>query len=343
MRPIRSAVLIAISTVVVLAAAACGGEETETKPTIRLADTQFESGWINNAIAEYVIEKGYGYPVESVIVSTFVAQATLASGDLDLMLELWQQNNPEWYEKETAAGNVINMGMTYEGGPQHWMVPKWVAEQYNIRTIEDMKRPEVVKLFPDPEDPNKGVFTDCIIGWNCEAINKAKFKAYGLDQVYNRLTPGSAAALDAALAGAQKKKDPIFGYYWAPTSMMGTYEWQVIEEPAYTDECWAEVTKGIDDNNYVPKLACAYEVLPVEKGINKGLQTKAPDVVEMLKKMNVGLEPLNKTAAWAIENNIQGNWEKAAIYYLQTFESRWTTWVPSDVSKKIKEALAESN
>jgi ABC-type proline/glycine betaine transport system substrate-binding protein len=41
---------------------ACSSEE-EIKPTIRFSDTQFESLWINNAIAQYVIKHGYGYPV----------------------------------------------------------------------------------------------------------------------------------------------------------------------------------------------------------------------------------------------------------------------------------------
>ncbi len=47
------------------------------------------------------------------------------------------------------------------------------------------------------------------------------------------------------------------------------------------------------------------------------------------------------TAAWAIDNDIQGDWEKAAIYYLQTYEDRWTSWMPSENADKVKEALAE--
>lgn len=330
---------IVFAAALALILSACG--EAETKATINVVDAQFESEWINNAIAEYVIEKGYGYPVETVQVSTVVGQASLAKGDVDLNMELWQQNNLEWYKKETAAGNIINLGRTYEGGPQFWIVPKWAAEQYNIRTVEDLKRPEVVKLFPDPEDPKKGSFINCILGWNCESVNRAKFKAYGLDGYYNIVSPGSAAAMDAALAGPQKKRQPVFGYYWAPTSMMGKYDWAVIQEPPFTDQCWAEVLKGSADRNYTPKEACAYQTLPVEKGMHKDLLKKAPDVVEMLKKMDVGLEPLNKTAAWGVENDIKGDWEKAAVYYLKSFESRWKTWMPDANYKKVKEALAQ--
>ncbi len=66
------------------------------------------------------------------------------------------------------------------------------------------------------------------------------------------------------------------------------------------------------------------------------------DVVTMLKKMVVGLEPLNKTAAWAKENEVQ-DWELAAIYYLKTYEERWKTWVTDDAYRQIKDALEKTS
>ena len=66
---------------------------------------------------------------------------------------------------------------------------------------------------------------------------------------------------------------------------------------------------------------------------------RRPDVVEMMKKMNVGLQPINVTAAYT-GANFEAQWDKAAIYYLQNYEDRWTTWMPADNIKKVKEALA---
>jgi glycine betaine/proline transport system substrate-binding protein len=56
--------------------------------------------------------------------------------------------------------------------------------------------------------------------------------------------------------------------------------------------------------------------------------------------MNVGLQPINVTAAWAVDADIQGDWEQAAIYYLQNYEERWSTWMPSDEAEKVRDALA---
>ncbi len=342
----RLATLIVALGAVAFISAACasipGAAGPVAKPTLKLVDTQFDSGWLNNAIAKYVIEKGYGYPVETVETTTVIAQASLANGELDVWMELWQQNWQETYDKELAAGNIQNLGPTYEAGPQFFTIPRWVAEQYNIKTVEDMKRPEVVKLFQNPENPAKGAFINCITGWQCAEINRAKFRAYELDKYYDMIDPGSSGALDAALAGPQKRHEPVFGYYWAPTALIGMFDWYVLQEPAYSKECWAEVLKGRDDKNYTPKQACAYPTLPVDKGINKGMQHKAPDVVELLKKMEVGLEPINKTLAWAKEHDVKPSSEQAAIYYLRTYESRWTTWMPADRVQKVKEALAQA-
>jgi len=84
-----------------------------------------------------------------------------------------------------------------------------------------MNNPEVAALFSDPENPSMGRMTSCIGGWTCYTINLVKQKAYGLDKYYTNFDPGSGGALDAAIAGAFAKKQPIFTYYWAPTGLMG--------------------------------------------------------------------------------------------------------------------------
>ncbi len=318
--------------------AGCGPAEQEEKPTIILADAQFESIWINNAIAEFVIEEGYGYPVEIIVMTTVIWQVALPKGEVHVQMELWQQNLIDWYNEEIGKGTIENLGMTYEGGPQFWIIPKWMAEQYNIKTVFDMK--DHWELVKDPEGPTKGAFLNSMIGWQCTAINVVKLEAYGLTEYYNIVDTGAAGALEAALAGAQKKKQPVFGYYWAPTAIMGAYDWYVLEEPEYNKAVWDKIIAAKDDPSLRPlSEACAYESLPIDKGIWSGLRDMAPDVVTMLEKMNVGLQPINKTAAWSVENEVQ-DWEVAAIYYLKNYEERWKTWVTDDAYQKIKDALA---
>ena len=58
----------------------------------------------------------------------------------------------------------------------------------------------------------------------------------------------------------------------------------------------------------------------------------------MIGKRMVGLEPLNATARWDIQNAVDA-WERAAICYLPPYEDRWRTWVTRDAYDKINAAL----
>jgi len=54
----------------------------------------------------------------------------------------------------------------------------------------------------------------------------------------------------------------------------------------------------------------------------------------------VGLEPLNETLAWAVDNAIGDDWERAAVHYLRSYE-RWQSWVTPQAYQRIREALEE--
>ena len=323
--------------VIALLVNGCGGG----KPVIKLYDGQWESLSVNNAIFQFIAEEGYGYSVEVVVMKTFGMQNALPSGEIDLNLEGWQQNISDWYDQQIGQGNIVNLGMTYEGGPQFYIIPKSVAEESAIHSIEDMK--DRWELFRDPQDSSKGVFYNCPIGSACTKLNRVKLEAYGLDRYYNLVSPDSLEALEAVLGRHQENGLAVFGYFWAPTALMGSYDWQVLEEPPHTDACRAKLAAAAEDQRpQTVDQGCAYENLPIDKLAHKDLPGKAPDLVAMLRNMNVGLEPLNKTLAWAVGNDVQGEWKRAAIHYLQNFEDIWTRWVPAHVAAKVKEALADS-
>ena len=85
--------------------------------------------------------------------------------------------------------------------------------------------------------------------------------------------------------------------------------------------------------------ACAFEDAPIEKIAHEALLRKAPDVVDMLRRMNVGLEPINQTLAWANDNEVE-DWGRAAVYYLRTYNDRWKAWVTPEAAERIETALA---
>jgi len=103
-----------------LLAAGCSGPE----PVIKLHHSEYASKLVNSVIAEFIVEEGYGYPVEMVTATTQEVLVALAEGNLDLTMEAWQQNYIDWYDEQLERGIIVNLGMTYESGPQFYMIPR---------------------------------------------------------------------------------------------------------------------------------------------------------------------------------------------------------------------------
>jgi len=85
MRTTRDRILGGVIVLLSLAliTAGCGDDE---KPIINLhvwEGTDFH--WLNNAITGFIIETGYGYPVETVVETTPVLQQALPRGEVDLL------------------------------------------------------------------------------------------------------------------------------------------------------------------------------------------------------------------------------------------------------------------
>ncbi len=303
---------------------------------IRLHDDQIDIQKLNNEIALFIIEKGYGYKVEKVENTIKEVHSSIIDGDIDISLEIWRENNIVWYEKAIMSGNVMNLGVLYDSGRQFWIIPQWFAKENKIENIFDMKK--YWRQFPDPEDPSKGLFFNCIFGWNCRDINKVKLKAYGLDKYFNTVSPSSPEALRAIYQNALDMHIPVFGYYWQPNAIMASDGWYILKEPPYSSDVWYRVNQAaMVSPHEVVDQACAYGDNSVIKIAHENLQKKAPDVVEMLKKMSVDIEILEGIL-------FQSNGEKtdfmaSARYFLLNYGPSWYPWVTESARNNILEAL----
>ena len=151
---------------------------------------------------------------------------------------------------------------------------------------------------------------------------------------------GRMHALTLPAAGSLARQ-PVFGYYWAPASLNAIYDWHILEEPAYSDECWEQVKLASEDK--IPRpidQACEYPSFAIDKIVHAGIRKKAPDVTKMLERMDIGLDPLNEIIAWAKQNNIDDP-EQMAIRYLETFPDRYRNWMPDDNYIKVQKQVRE--
>ena len=161
---------------------------TEKAAPIHFGDITWESGSLITEILRMIVEKGYGYPTDTLPGSTVTLETALAKNDIQVIGEEWAGRSPAWVKAE-AEGKVVGLGDTVKGATEGWWVPEYVikgdpAQRHqaagagpaqssltwrNTRTCSATRKTRA-----------SGRFLNSPIGWTSEVVNKQKLKAYGL-------------------------------------------------------------------------------------------------------------------------------------------------------------------
>ncbi len=315
--------MVVASFAVLVMAVGCAEEEKEP---IVFADLNWDSAEIQTRIAGYIIEHGYGYPVENIVTDTAGQFPAFESGSVHISMEVWKQNAREGYEKAIAAGHVSDVGSSLEDNWQAFVIPQYTKDANpGLVSVSDI--PEFKDVFVTPDSNGKARFVTCIPGWGCETVNAEKIKSYELEDHVELLNPGSAAGLFADLEGAYARNEPWLGYLWGPTKPANELDLYRLEEPEYSDECWESGKR------------CAYPIVEIRIFAAKSLEERAPEVVEFLTNWDFKAATQVTTESWMTENNKEP--DDAAVWYLENYRDVWTAFVPDDVVEKVDEALSE--
>ncbi|HLS20262.1 MAG TPA: ABC transporter substrate-binding protein [Bacillota bacterium] len=324
--------LIVIFSMIILVA--CSIDEDEELTKVVLAGGEWDSILFHNGIAEKIIKEGYGYDVDIIMGSTAAILQGVRQGDIDLIIEMWTDTMKEVYEEGTEAGDLVTIGKNFDSIANGFHVPTYVIEGDPERGIKplapDLKRVEDLKkypdLFPDPEDPEKGIFYNGPSSWAVKEIMDDKFDAYGLDEAYNNFSAGSQAALNAVLADAYEKGKPWLGYAWAPTATTALYDLTLLEEDPYDEEIYNDTRKTMRPPQEVYIVA------------NHIFAEKAPELVEFFSNYETSQDLTEEGVKYMLENDISP--EETAEWWLVEYDDLWTKWVPEDVAEKVKQSLS---
>ena len=317
-----------------VAQAASHGAPCGTDRIIDIAEMSWPSAAALAQIHAIILKEGYGCNVEIVAGDTVPTSASLlAKGTPAIAPELWTGTIQEAWDEGLANGAVAVAGLAIsDGAVEGWWIPKYVADANpGLKRVEDLV--DYAELFADPDDPSKGRFYSCPPGWGCEIGNAALFEAYGLEETYNLFSPGSGGNLDASIARAFVRKEPIVFYYWGPTGLMGKYDMVQLEMPAYDPEVW----KCNMDAECEPKGKSAFATPPVVVGTAAWIAEEAPVVNEYLGNVSLNNVQISQMLDWGAENKASA--EETAINFLKTREDIWMAWVPEAVAEAIKASL----
>lgn len=321
--------------------AATGSEWCDSNKMVRFAEIGWDSGKYETEIIRQVMERGYGCKTETVPGTNPITMGALIGGKIQFFVEYWQ-GRTDTMEQAAKDQKVQFVGALVKGGGIEGIyVPEYLikgdpahglpAVAPDLKSVADL--PKYKTLFKDPEDPRMGRFLNCPSGWSCEKDNSQRMKAYGLTETYNNFRPGTGAALDAAIASAFQRKQPLLFSYFEPSSILGKYKSIRLEEPAWTEKCWKAINGSTEDK----PCGSASPTTNLTTAVAAEFAKENPRLVEFVGRVELPISTVNEAIAEMADKKIPAN--KMAEQFLRSSPSVWKQWVPDDVAAKVQASL----
>ncbi len=308
------------------------------KPVV-FAGFDWDSAAFHNGVARYILEKGYGCETDQIPGATIPLFNGMFRGNVDVAMEIWTQSVDKVWTDALEKGVVREIGTNIDDAVQAFFIPRYLVEgpdapAPDLKTVADLKKYK--DLFKDPEEPEKGRFYNCVLGWSCANVNTKKLYAYGLSEDFVDFRPGSGNATTSAAESALRRHKAVFFYYWTPSWLVGKYKDDLIilEEPPYNEATW-EAFMASDH----PDKATAYPKVNLNIGVNSRFADRAPVVVDFLSKYHTNSDIVSQMLSYMQSNDASA--EEAAAHFLKTHPEVWVTWVPEDVAERIQASLPE--
>lgn len=331
-KPKLWALALAALFVMLAASPAALAADTAAAPyTVRFADANWDSVRFHNAVAGFIAKHAFGLEWEEVPGSTAILHEAIQKGDVDVQMEAWTDNIAT-YHPDLEAGRFVELGVNFDDNMQGLYVPRYVIEgdpergieplAPDLKTVEDLKK--YPQVFQDDEDHQKGRIYGAIPGWEIDGIMHNKYEYYGLDAMYNYVQAGSEAALAAAFTSAYEKGEPIVGYYWEPTWLMGMYDFVLLEDAPYDPEGFP-----------LGETACpAVRVTIQASNEFAGAQ---PDFCAFLERYHTS-SALTSTALSHIQKT-NASYDETAAWFLQENDNLLDEWLTPEQAAAVRAVL----
>lgn len=304
---------------------------------VTIADMNWSSATLMANVDSLILSKGFGCNVEIVPGDTMpTGTSMIERGEPDIAPELWSNSMKDALDRGVEEGRLLYAGNSLsDGGEEGLWVPKYLVDKMpELATIEGIIAN--AELFTHPEDPNKSMIMGCPAGWNCQISVSNLYRALGLEEAgFDLVDPGSGAGLAGAIAKAYEREEAWFGYYWAPTDILGKYEMVKVDFGTGVDE--AMFTQCITQIECEDPKPTMYPSSPVQTVTTADFANESPAAFGYVQSRSYTNPQMGELLAWMADNQADG--EFAAYHFLENYESIWTQWVSEDVANKVKAAL----
>ena len=215
----------------------------------------------------------------------------LSYGDADFTVHVWDKLHNAFYQKVGGDKVLTKVGNIIPGVSQGYLIDKKTADKYHITKLNDLKKPEIAKLF-DNDGDGKADLTGCNPGWGCELVIDHHLKAYDLEKTVTHHR-GSYFALMADTITRYKQGESILYFTWVP-------QWISSVLVVNKDVVWLEVDKtdlpsgDKTANTIIDGKNLGFEVDEIKAVLNRNFADKNPAAVKFLSLLRI---PANDESA----------------------------------------------
>ena len=250
------------------------------------------------------------------------------SDDVYFMAAHWDPLQKTLIEGAGGEKKLTKFSEFVSNCAQGYLIDKKTAEKYNIKYINDLKKPAIAKLF-DSNGNGKADLAGCSAGWGCEKVIEHQLSAYKLrDTIEHR--QGSYSALMADTIAQYKTGKPILYYTWTPYWVSG----KLVPGK---DVVFLQVTHSANPNTASTKLAngadYGFSINSQKIVANPSVRVKHKDIAKLFDIIKVDVNDISG------ENMLMANGqnkEKDIKRHVKT----WLKINKSKVDAWIKEAKA---
>ena len=276
--------------------------------------------WSSQVVMSNVVGQIYeemGLNVEYVSTDSQAVYEAIRLGDATLELEVWEGAFGVAFETALEKGGIVDAGNHDAVTREDWWFPEWTKEA--CPGLPDWQAlNECAALFATPETGEKGRFLGGPVDWLKH--DSERVEALGMD--FAVVNAGSAAALWAEVAAAEKTKKPLVIFNWTPNFVEAVWPGEFVEFPEYFEGCK-------DDPSLGPNTEMTYDCgNPADGYLKKaaweGMQEKWPSAYAVLEKISFTNPQIAEMAKLVDVDEMEP--EDAATAWLESNEDVWRPW-----------------
>ena len=276
-------------------------------------------------VLEVVIEENLGLDVELQNGTNPIVFEAMDKGSMHVHPEVWMPNQQNLHDTYVKDNGTVVMNENPVRAAQGMCVPTATAEEYDIKSIDDLSDPEKTAIFDTDGDGTPEVWVGAP-GWASTVIEKIRAKSYGYDQLFE-LTEYEETIAYANLANAVSAGEPWVGFCYQPHYNFVTHDLTVLEEPAHDPATWT-IVQPTDDPDWLSKseASTAWNGATLHLHYAKSLEPDYPQVAALCANFEMDGETLSAMGkALAVDGQEAGDFAKAWVAENEDTVVGWLT------------------